>query len=325
MVIVASEGWFAAYDKTGPPAAGLGAATEADLFRQALWDEKGHNARIRLAFLHDILADKVRTRLRAWHQFRPFASDDQLNQLIRWAAERLGLQGIEPPTVRWPEPVPFAPDVADRTGEWPMIVELLAGTLRERILLFEGGSGLGKSVLVRHATAYAKKLGIPVVRVDFKGGGLKLEDVLGQFDLDLGEHLPKFCREGASKTHLLRKDLRALRRAVLLIFDSYEYAAGNKVVADWLSLQLLAEVETALGVAVIVAGKKVPNFANAVWRDSSRHIPLTPITDPADWEPWVEQRYPGFREKGAHLPTVLMVTKGIPAIVDATCKAIAQS
>lgn len=325
VVIVASEGWFAAYDKTGLPGIGLGAATEADLFRQNLWDEKGNNARIRLAFLHDILADRVPTRLRAWHQFRPFDSDDQLNQLVRWVAERLGLHGIEPPTVHWPESVPFEPDLADRTGEWPIIVQLLAGQLRERILLFEGGSGLGKSALVRHAAAYAKKLDIPVLRVDFKGGGLKLEGVLGQFDLDLGEHLPSFCREGASKTHLLRKDLRALRRPVLMVFDSYEDAAGNKTVADWLSLQLLAEVETALGMVVIVAGKKVPNFANAVWRDSSHHIPLTPITDPAHWEPWVEQRYPGFRDTGAHLPTALKLAGGNPGLFSIYCEILAKS
>ncbi len=171
VLIIASEGWFSAYDKTAPLGLGLGAATEADLFRQAFWDEKGNNARIRLAFLHDVAADKVPVRLRTWHQFRPFDSDDQLNQLIRWVAGCLDLQGIEPPTVRWPEPVAFDPDLADRTKkEWPAIVDLLAGRSRERILLYEGASGLGKSLLVQQAVAYSKKLDIPVVRVDFKAG-----------------------------------------------------------------------------------------------------------------------------------------------------------
>src|SRR5215470_6434002 len=59
VLIIASEGWFAAYEKIAPPGVGLGAGTEADLFRQALWDEQGNNARIRLAFLHDVAADKV--------------------------------------------------------------------------------------------------------------------------------------------------------------------------------------------------------------------------------------------------------------------------
>ena len=238
VVIVASEGWFGAYDKTAPPGLGLGAATEADLFRQALWDEQGCNARIRLAFLHDVAADKVPPRLRAWHQFRPFTADEQLNQLIRWVGGCLGLQNIELPTVRWPAPLEFQPDLADRNKkEWPAVIDLLAGRSRERILLYEGGTGLGKSELLRQAAVYAKKLGIAVVWVNFKGGGLSLAEVLGQFDLDLSVHLPNFAREGASKTHLLRKDLRALRQPVLIIFDSYEAAHDNKPVADWLSQQ----------------------------------------------------------------------------------------
>src|SRR5262245_6411432 len=42
VLIVASEGWFAAYNKVGEPNVGFGSAAEADLFRQALWDEKGN-------------------------------------------------------------------------------------------------------------------------------------------------------------------------------------------------------------------------------------------------------------------------------------------
>ena len=36
VLIIPSEGWFAAYEKTTPLGVGLGAATEADLFRQTL-------------------------------------------------------------------------------------------------------------------------------------------------------------------------------------------------------------------------------------------------------------------------------------------------
>lgn len=41
--------------------------------------------------------------------------------------------------------------------------------------------------------------------------------MLGQIDLDMGAHLPNFSREGASKTHLLRKDLRTLRKPCLFL------------------------------------------------------------------------------------------------------------
>jgi hypothetical protein len=328
VLIIASEGWFSAYNKTAPPDSGLGAATEADLFRQTLWDEKGNNARIRLAFLHDVAADKVPVRLRAWHQFRPFDPGDQLNQLIRWVAGCLGLQGIEPPTVRWPEPVVFELDLADRTKkEWPAIVDLLAGRSRERILLYEGANGLGKSELVRRAEAYAQKLGITVVYVDFKGGQLNLvEDILGLFDLDLGKYLPNFSRERPSKTHLLRKDLRALRQPVLIIFDTYEDAASNKIVDDWINQQFLLEVETALCLAVIIAGQKVPDYNKARWRNLARHLPLEPITEIADWEPWIEQRYPGFSDKYLPaLPAVLKLAKGNPEVMSNSCETLSKS
>ena len=61
-----------------------------------------------------------------------------VDQLIRWVAACLGLEGIELPTVRRPEPVEFQPDLADRANtKWQAIVDLLAGRSRERILLFE--------------------------------------------------------------------------------------------------------------------------------------------------------------------------------------------
>ena len=326
VLIIASEGWFAIYERREAPGIGCGAAAEAALFQQYLYDEKGENPRIRLAFLHQVAADKVPVRLRAWHRFQPFDADSQLDQLIRWVAACLGLQGTELPTVRWPEPVEFKPDLADRVKtEWQAIVDLLAGRSRERILLFEGASGLGKSVLIHHAATYGKKLGIPVVRVDFKGGGLDVADVLGQFDLDLGAHLPNFSHQGAAKTHLLRKDLRALRQPVLIIFDSYENAADNKTVTDWLCQQLLNEIETALGIAVIVAGQMVPDSARASWRELARHLQVGPITELEHWEPWIERRYPTFRHKGAHLPTVLMIAHGNPAVIATYCEAIAKS
>lgn len=119
------------------------------------------------------------------------------------------------------------------------------------------------------------------------------KNILDQFDLDLGEdYLPSFVQAAAAETRLPHKDLRALRRPILAIFDSYEEAAGNDPVASWLSQQLLVEVVTSLGLAVIVGGQKVPDFANARWRDLTQHIPLEPITELDYWgvRHWTPQR-----------------------------------
>jgi hypothetical protein len=327
VLIVASEGWFAAYDKTAPLGTGTGAASEADLIRQWLYDEKADNPRIRLAFLHDLSARQVPVRLRAWHQFRPLDSDEQLNQLLRWISDCLGLRRIELPKVRWPEPPEpeFAPDLADRVKEeWSAIVDLLAGRSRERILLYEGATGVGKSVLVREAARYAKRLNIPVVHVDFKGGGSDTTEILGQFELELQEHLPNFCREGANKIHLLRRDLRALRQPILVIFDTYEHCADNKPVADWLNQQLFPEIETARGLAVIVAGQRVPDYRNASWPELVRYLSLGPITEIDQWQRWVEYHYPDLQKKGVDLPTLVMASGGNPAVMSGLFETISK-
>jgi hypothetical protein len=307
----------------GQPGLGLGAATEADLFRQEYWDQKGCSERIRLVSLHELPQDSIPVRLRPVHRFRPFEADAELDQLVRWTAGRLGLSDIEPPTVRWPEPVAFTPNIADRSHEeWPALKDLLAGRSRARILLYEGASGLGKSLLVREALRYGRTLGIPVAHIDFKGGGSDIEAILGQIDLDLGAHLPDFSQHGGNKTHLLRKDLRALRHPVLLCFDTYEHAADNRNVADWLSIQLLAEAETSLALAVIVAGQRVPPMAAAPWRELARHLVLKPIEAIEHWEPWLERRHPGV-DLAPHLNTVLKLAQGNPANVATYCEILA--
>jgi hypothetical protein len=112
---------------------------------------------------------------------------------------------------------------------------------------------------------------------------------------------------------------------VLVVFDSYEDVAENKTIADWLSRQFLNEIETALGLAVIVAGQRVPDSVSAFWGDLSRRLQIGPIMELEHWESWIYQRYPSFRQKGVHLPTVLMITHGNPAVIATTCEAIAKS
>ena len=70
-LIIASEGWFAAYDKTVPAAEFWAPPRPRQIFSaQKFWDEAGHNSRIRVAFLHPLAADKVPDRLRTW-RIRP--------------------------------------------------------------------------------------------------------------------------------------------------------------------------------------------------------------------------------------------------------------
>lgn len=123
VLVVPSSGWFDAYNGTDRTHSGHGAAAEARLFRQFVYDEKGRNERIRLAFVDSLPPGCVVPEgLRAWHQFRPLASDAEFDQLIKWLVERLTLGAVESPTVRRPEPLAdFQPDIGNRhTAEWPV-------------------------------------------------------------------------------------------------------------------------------------------------------------------------------------------------------------
>ena len=154
VLVIPSEGWFAAYDGTAQPLEGCGAATEAGLFRQYLYNEKQVNMRIRLAYVDSLSAEVVPLALQGWHQFRPLTSSPDLDRLVTWIANVLNLQGIQSPTVSWPLPLDsFQPDLANRhVHEWPAIVDVLAGRGPHRILMIKGDSGFGKSERV-HQTA----------------------------------------------------------------------------------------------------------------------------------------------------------------------------
>jgi hypothetical protein len=324
VLIIASRGWFASYEGTEPPGTGRGVASEADLFRQELWDEKGHNARIRLAFLDGIDLEIVPVRLRAWHQFRPFDSNQELDQLIAWLADRLQLGPIQSPTVRWPDPwLDFPLDFANRhLNEWPAIQAMLAGRSPHRILLLEGESGFGKSELVEHATRYATELGIPVARLDFRANYGGIPDLLGRLANDLGEYLPRFMAGGGDKPNLLIKDLRELRRPILIVFDTFEKA--SPIFRDWVCQNLLAEVERALALSIVVAGQsELPNVDDVRWRAVARRLSLGPIHEVAHWEPWVQRRFPNFGTE-ISIHTLVLVSQGVPKIFFEMCRMLGQ-
>lgn len=93
-LIVASPGWFAAYEGKAPIGTGLGAACESGLVRQMLYDAKGINERFRLIFLEAMAADAVPIALRPWHQFMLYKGDSEFSSLLAW----LTGSGVAPAT-----------------------------------------------------------------------------------------------------------------------------------------------------------------------------------------------------------------------------------
>jgi hypothetical protein len=101
VLIVSSKGWFDSYRKEGTPGQGLGAALEAAVFSGEIYDEKGHNARVRLVNLDNFNEACIPQRLKDWHIFRPFSSVAEFDQMTKWIRQRLAMPGSSgsPPRV----------------------------------------------------------------------------------------------------------------------------------------------------------------------------------------------------------------------------------
>jgi hypothetical protein len=89
VLIVCSKGWFDSYRKEGRPGWGLGAAQEAAVFSQQIYDDRGHNARVRLVILDDFDENDIPPRLKRWQIFRPFSRVAELDRMTKWIRQRL--------------------------------------------------------------------------------------------------------------------------------------------------------------------------------------------------------------------------------------------
>ena len=323
VLVVASTGWFDVWEDKAVSEAGLGSAFEAAVMRQYLYDQRAVNSRIRLVFLHDMTWSEIPPLLRPWQKFFPFKSPAQLTLLMRWLGERLG---VKPAAVKWPPALPFESQLADRSrDEWPAVVDLLTGASARRILLFRGGSGLGKSMLIAQAEQYAAHLGLPVVHIDFKGGQTDVAAIYERFAEDAGAHLQSFTSDRGNSWDALRQDLRALRAPLLVVCDHYEHAAGNASVESWLQQQFLPEVAASLGLSVIVAGQEIPTMQGRPWNALARYLPLKPIDSVEDWQAWFDRNHPDYRDRGFDLAQMVSASGGNPAIMATLASPLAAS
>lgn len=92
VLIVCSKGWFDSYRGHGPAHSGMGAALEAEIFAQEIYDKKGYNERIRLVIVDDFTKENIPLRLRSWEVFSPNLGG-QYDGLTRWIRQRLAMPG----------------------------------------------------------------------------------------------------------------------------------------------------------------------------------------------------------------------------------------
>lgn len=324
IVIIGTGGWFRCFEQTDPPGVGLGAACEAQVIYNELYAAKWVTDRHRVVFLDPAFTSALPKVISHLHYFIP--SDDHIfGQLVDWLLDR-GAPSTAPTTpapIAWPTPIPdFKTGLADRLDEWPAIAELFSGKATKRVLLLEGPTNHGKSVLVRAAAEYARALDVPVATLDFKGGLRSRDDVFGALALELKTQVPEFYRQGASRPILLRQELRALREPVLVILDTYEKVCDLAELSDWIEHQFLTEVPNCPALLVVIAGQKMPDLAKVAWRDHTQHFELGPIPERRHWEAWLQQHSP---ELLSHLETLLLLTRGHPGNMRANLDTIRAS
>ena len=82
VLIIASQGWFDSYQH-GPGNPGPGAACEASMIRQELYDKKYTNSKFRLVSFEEMDISLIPTDLRGYHAYRADMAKSR-NLMIRW-------------------------------------------------------------------------------------------------------------------------------------------------------------------------------------------------------------------------------------------------
>jgi SEFIR domain len=91
VLVIASPGWFQAYESEGEPGQGLGAAEEARIFSQAIYREKGISPRIRFVILETSGVVEFPYGLDAWHKFNLPENADDFALIVAWVRQKLSI------------------------------------------------------------------------------------------------------------------------------------------------------------------------------------------------------------------------------------------
>jgi hypothetical protein len=98
VLVIASPGWFQAYEQEGGPNEGLGSALEARIFSQTIYREKGISPRIRFVVLETSKVGTFPVDLDTWHKFKLAATSDDFEQMVAWVRKKLSILLSPQPT-----------------------------------------------------------------------------------------------------------------------------------------------------------------------------------------------------------------------------------
>ena len=215
--------------------------------------------------------------------------------------------------------------IADYVDERALFAALLRTDTPERILLFRGASGTGKSTLLR-ACREAVPTSIFLVPFEFKGTGISLTEIFYRTAELLGwERFPSFVEtvedlagprtvkiesnrliginqkievvlsgeRAEDQEHRLAEltrawfsDLQRLPQDILFLFDTYEQALTP--VRQWLAGPFLARAAGNERVRTLLAGQAVPDHNNIEWGYCCQMRELKGVGEAAHWLPVID-------------------------------------
>jgi len=247
--------------------------------------------------------------------------------------------------------MPLAKPIANYIEHRQAFKELLEPKCTQRILLFHGKSGAGKSILLKDFKAIAFSRGFQILPFDLKEKNLSVEEFFRRSLTSLDERklrglktalqsptpqitLRGIRQEGSNNqinfpqntdnqtqrhydlTDAWFNDTKNFKALFFVFIDSYEKAQDD--FKSWLNNQFLSRVEHCPALRVVIAGRKLPNYGDIAWE----HICVPPrqlqgVIASEHWMPVVEaldRQLPGntIAEQKKYLEGVCDALKGQP-------------
>ena len=285
ILIVASPGWFRSYERTEVPNVGLGAAAEAVVIEQRLYNAAGVSPDIRVVtFKEDDLAG-LPLDLQPYHYF---LNPRDFRDLVHWlTGTTLVVRAIE----YWPEAAPpLSWVMADHDGVREAFAQLITQEAPFHYLPIRGPSETGKSQITKQLLGNALRCpGLACGRFDFKGT-TDVEGELQRFVQHLGVPVPVGSTTITQGLAAILVKLTVRARPVLLIFDTFEAAGSSE---QWVNEHLLVALIRAPWLRVVIAGQRVPERGGAPWDTEARPAVVLGLPAPEHWLAFSQPYKPG--------------------------------
>jgi hypothetical protein len=262
VLVVASKGWFRCYEGKEVSGVGLGAAAEASVIEQRLYNAAGVSPDVRIISFGPLDRSALPLDLQRYHTF---TLPDEEPELVRWLTRKASAAPTPSALTTWPtEPPALGWSLCDHVLVRDSFAQLLSAACGHKVLLLRGPSGRGKTCVTEQLLGGALRLPwLSCGRLDLKGG-TRLEEEFGRFASQLGVAAPTGTRFTEGLTQILTAVL-ARQKPTLFIIDTYE-AAGEEI-RDWIAKSLLTSLipATASHLRVVIAGQATPAKQHASW------------------------------------------------------------